>query len=173
MWKLMGSIAILALTIPGPVWAQQQDFKAEIRNELADLQSRIARLEALLVRMDDQATPNIQKMESMALTNFQASLVPPPPARQAPALNTPPKLPRSVPESYAKDPPRFDILIQTRADFPADNSRNDTFYLRKAEIGVKGNIAPMWIFLWNLKPLDPTALYAAPTCDCRTFPGCT
>lgn len=64
MWKLMGSIAILALTIPGPVWAQQQDFKAEIRNELADLKSRIARLEALLVRMDDQATPNIQKMES-------------------------------------------------------------------------------------------------------------
>ena len=57
-------------------------------------------------------------------------------------MNTPPKLPRSVPESYAKDPPRFDILIQTRADFPADNSRNDTFYLRKAEIGVKGNIAP-------------------------------
>ena len=137
MRKLVGSTVILALTIPGHVWAQQGDFQTEVRSELADLKSRIAQLEALLEQREDPS----QEMEPLALSALQPS---PEPAKssQAPALNTPPKLPPSIPEAYQKNPPRFDLMLQTRADFPADTSRNNTFSLRKAEIGVKGNIAP-------------------------------
>jgi len=150
MRKLVGSTVILALTIPGQVWAQQGDFRAEVRSELADLKSRIARLEAFL----EQAVDPSPELESMALSSLPPSPEPAKPS-QAPALHTPSRLPSSVPEAYQKNPPRFDLLIQTRADFPADTSRNDTFSLRKAEIGVKGNIAPHVDFSLEFETTQP------------------
>jgi hypothetical protein len=65
-------------------------------------------------------------------------------------------LPPSQPEAYTKRPPRFDILIHSRSDFVADTLKNDTFFLRKAEIGVKGHVAPYVDFSLELDPVRPT-----------------
>ncbi|MEE8350431.1 MAG: porin [Acidobacteriota bacterium] len=138
MPKLTEFTVLLLLAVPGQGWAQQADFQSQVRSELAELKSRITRLEALLDQTVSPSIPDFRPTGSNALTATETA----PQPRRAPALNTPPTLPRSIPEAYRKNPPRFGILLQTRADFPADISRNDTFFLRKAEIGVKGNIAP-------------------------------
>jgi hypothetical protein len=157
MRKLVIATMMLALTVPGHAWAQHDDFQSEVRKELADLKGRITRLEVLLEQMEDQATPDFQRMESMAVPPAQASLATTfPPAKQAPALNTPSRLPRSVPEAYKKNSPRFDLLLKTRADFLGNNSRNDSFFLRKAEIGVKGNIAPKVDFSLEFETTTPS-----------------
>ena len=150
MWKFVGFTVTLILSVSVNGWAQG-DFQSEVRIELADLKSRITRLEAMLEQMEGESVPAAEAMESVEV----ASAVTIAPPRRAPALNTPPALPRSVPEAYQKSPPRFDVLIQTRADFPADTSRNDTFFLRKAEIGLKGNIGPHVDFSLELETSRP------------------
>ena len=150
MWKFVGFTVMLILTVSIDGWAQGA-FQLEVRSELADLKSRISRLEAMLEQMEDPTAPDSEAMETLEVSST-GTIAPP---RRAPALNTPSALPRSVPEAYQKSPPRFDILIQTRADFPADTSRNDTFFLRKAEIGLKGNIAPHVDFSIELETTRP------------------
>ncbi|MGH7493648.1 MAG: porin [bacterium] len=63
-----------------------------------------------------------------------------------------------LPEAYAKSPPQFDILMQARGDVFADRLRNDTFFLRKAEIGIKGHVAAYVDFCLEFettRPADP------------------
>ena len=85
MRKLAGYTVMLILTIPVQVWAQQADFQSQVRSELADLKSRITRLEALLEQTGNPSIPDSRPMESLSLSAAQAAT-----PRRAPALNTPP-----------------------------------------------------------------------------------
>jgi len=121
---VLSAVLLLAL----PAWAQQppqSTLEGELRAELARMQAQIARTEALLGRLEEElrATERPQ----------QAGTSPPEsaPVKQAPALNTPPRLPPSGAEAFRKTPPRFDVLIQTRGDYFADPSQGDDA-LRKA-----------------------------------------
>jgi hypothetical protein len=77
------------------------------------------------------------------------------PARRAPALNTPPKLPASDTEKYRKTQPRIDVLLMGRYDYLVDSevAVDNTFFLRKAEVGFKGNIAKNVDFSLELDPI--------------------
>jgi hypothetical protein len=145
---------ILALTCITPAQAQQPTLEEELRAELARVKEQMARIEALLQRLEQERAP---------ATADRATAPPAPPAaapapvevaaaRRAPALNTPPSLPMQA-EGYKKAPPRFDVLLQVRGDFFADRTRNDTFFLRKAELGVKGRITEHVDFALELDPV--------------------
>lgn len=132
--------AVLALTFALPVAAQQQSIEGELRAEIARLKESLARAEALLQRVEKERavgpavpapTPGVADAKPASAPTFV----------KPPALNTPPKLPASDPENYRKTPPRVDVLVQSRYDYFDDRTRNGTFFLRKAEIGLKGNIA--------------------------------
>ncbi len=132
MIKITVSIAGMLFVFPMLVRGQQANLERELRAELTDLKARIVRMEVLLEQIGNEETGKPEQ---------SAAAVQSPPS-PAPALNTPPGLPPSFPEAFRKEPPRFDILLQPRADFFADTGQNDTFFLRKAEVGVKGHIAP-------------------------------
>jgi len=125
--------------------AQQPPAEQELRAELARMKEQIARMELLLERMASerageaaQPTPASAPVAAPAtVPERQAASQPAP--RRAPALNTPSQLPLQE-EGYRKAPPRIDVMLQARGDFFADTSRNDTFFLRKAEVGFKGHI---------------------------------
>jgi hypothetical protein len=139
-----------------PAWTQQVarvTVEEELRAELANLRAQIARAEALLQRLETErgAPPVPQQIETSPPEQ--------PPVRRAPALNTPPMLPPSSTEAFRKVPPRFDILVQARGDYFADTARNDTFFLRKAELGVKGHISDNVDFSLELDPLRPNDPY--------------
>ncbi len=132
MAKSVACTLALVFVFPLLVWGQQGDLEMELRAELADLKARIVRMEVLLEKIGNDETTK---------PGQAAAAVPSPPS-PAPALNTPPGLPPSFPEAFRKEPPRFDILLQPRADFFADTGKTDILFLRKAEVGVKGHIAP-------------------------------
>lgn len=123
-------------------WAQQTDRTIEeLRTQLAMLKVQMGRIEATLERLE------------------AARVVPAPPAAPdppaAPALNTPPRLPPSEPARFAKAAPRFDVLMQTRFESFGDGPRANTFRLRKAELGIKGHVAPNADFSIELDPVRP------------------
>jgi hypothetical protein len=139
-----------ALAITAPAAAQQPTVETELRAELAKLKEQMARVEALLARLEKERSgaPDAPAPAASA----QAAPAPAPPTR-APALLVPPPLPESRAEAFRKTPPRIDVLLQFRGDFFADTSRNDTFFLRKAELGVKGHISPHVDFALELDPV--------------------
>jgi hypothetical protein len=131
---------------------QQPTLEEELRAEVARLRESLARAEALLARLEKEravATTTAPVEPKPAPT----TPAPPPGTRRAPALNTPPKLPVSSPENYRKNPPRFDVLLQARYDFFENERLNSTFFLRKAELGVKGHIASNVDFSLELDPV--------------------
>jgi hypothetical protein len=134
MRRLMAALALVS--VASAAGAQTRAADDEVRTEIAELRERLARAEALLERLaaERPATPAIPSGASNDMP------VSPAPSRP-PALNTPPKLPPSAAENFQKTPPRVDALLQTRYDHFGDETRNNTFSLRKAEIGLKGNIA--------------------------------
>lgn len=136
--------AVLALAFALPVAAQQQSLEGELRAEIARLKESVARAEALLARVEKAppaAAPLAASAPAPSPAVAEAKPTAPAPPPKAPALNTPPKLPPTGPESFRKTPPRIDVLLQSRYDYYDDPTRNSTFFLRKAEIGLKGNIA--------------------------------
>lgn len=114
-----------------------------MRAEIARLRESLARADALLTRVEAERVPAASPSPPAASVQAVAPAEPPPapPTQRAPALNTPPRLPASEPENYKKIPPRIDVLLQSRYDHFADRSRNNTFFLRKAEVGFKANVA--------------------------------
>jgi hypothetical protein len=148
MLKLIGALALVLVAAPGRTETPAAD--AELRAEIARLRETLARAEALLHRMETEraatvaaAAPVAAPPAAVATASAAPNDKPVPPAPpRPPALNTPPKLPPSDPENYEKAPPRIDVLLQTRYDHFLDQTRNSTFFLRKAEVGLKGNIAP-------------------------------
>lgn len=124
--------------------AQTAAPEDELRAEIGRMKESLARAEALLARLEAQAAAQPPAATPHPATSpaviAEARPTAPLPARRAPALNTPPKLPPSDPENFKKTPPRIDVLLQSRYDHFADQTRNNTFFLRKAEVGVKGHI---------------------------------
>lgn len=121
----------------GPADAASSPAPGEdIRTELTHLRDSLVRAEALLARL----APPPRVEPTPAPPAPAAAPAPAAPARRAPALNTPPKLPASDAENFKKTPPRIDVMLQTRYDHFGDETRNNTFFLRKGEIGLKGHI---------------------------------
>ena len=162
MWRLVSFLAA-TLILSQPAMIQGMALEDELRAELARMREQIKRVEALLVRLEKEHAG-----EARAIV--QAEEAPPPPKpssvlklRQAPALNTPSMLPPSRPESYAKTPPRFDVLLQMRGDHFRDPEKIDTFFFRKAELGIKGHISRNVDFSVELDPVRPDIPSAEPT----------
>jgi hypothetical protein len=129
-------IGVLLLALPA--WTQQppqSTLVEELRAELATLKAQIVRTEALLQPLEKEQT-TIEALQQAGNSPPESA-----PVKQAPGLNTPPMLPPSGAEAFRKTPPRFDVLVQARGDYLADTAKDDTFFLRKAELGVKGHIS--------------------------------
>lgn len=145
MW-LSAVVLILVVSVPPFAHAQQNDTVQELRSELDRLKEQIARLEVLLAHLETE-------QKAQAETPLEQAL------QRAPAMNTPPMLPPSRPEAFQKTPPRFDVLMQVRGDFFPNTARNHTFFLRKAEVGLKGHITPHVDFSLELDPVRPNDPY--------------
>lgn len=150
MRRLVFSLAVYLFLGLG-VGAQQSSVEEELRAELARMKEQIARMESLLERLASERRAE-SSQPAPAPTPAPTAQVAQAAPRRAPALNTPPQLPLQE-ERYRKTPPRFDVLLQARGDFFADTSRNDTFFLRKAEIGVKGHITKNVDFVIEVDPV--------------------
>lgn len=148
-----------------PVPAQDRAIEDELRAELAKLKEHVARVESILARLEAQragvALASAGLPAAAASSQVPASQekppAPAPPPFLAPALNTPPMLPLRE-DGFKKAPPRLDVLLQVRGDFFADTTRFDTFFLRKAEVGLKGQISRNVDFVMELdlvRPNDP------------------
>ena len=122
---------VLILFLAGAASAQRTDLEQELRKELDELKNRVAQLESLLEKLSEKS--DVEK-------TTKVSAIPKIRNEKAPALNTPSTLPTNR-DKYRKTAPRFDILLQSRGDYFADASKNSTFFLRKAELGIKGHIA--------------------------------
>ncbi|MGH9861452.1 MAG: porin [Candidatus Acidiferrales bacterium] len=167
---LYGSIFLFLLATRAA--AQQPSIEEELRAELARMKEQIARVETLLARLESEragaagavqpasftppaaapfASESAQTLEPISALQAAAPQTAAA-ARRAPALNTPSALPLRE-EGYRKAPPRFDVLLQARGDFFADTARNDSFLLRKAELGVKGRITENVDFVIELDPV--------------------
>jgi len=149
----MRQIALSLLLTPAlvvPCAAEAPSLADELRAEIARLRESLARAEQLLARVESEAAAPGPPAEPEPSAVAEAR---PAPARRAPALNTPPKLPPSKPERYEKKPPRFDVLLQGRYDHFDDSSQQTTFFLRKAELGVKGHITDNVDFSLELDPV--------------------
>lgn len=140
MYKhLLWALAIILL-FSTMVSGQVTDLEQKLQKELAELQARLAHAQALLKKLKKQALQNEAAKEDSKKT--------------APAINTPSALPLS-PEAYKKDIPRFDILLQSRGDFFWNEEKNSTFFLRKAELGIKGHAAEHVDFSIEIDPVRP------------------
>ncbi len=96
-----------ALFLPLPILAEQAALKEELRAELAQMKVQMARIEALLERLEKErsgtlGTPAVAELEPAAGEAKPAESLR---ARRAPALNTPPVLPASRVEAFRKAPP--------------------------------------------------------------------
>lgn len=142
-----------------PCFAQQSSVELELRAELARMKEQVARAEALLAKLEASRPASAASAPPAAVPPAQAPLTAAEMVRQqAPGMNTPPMLPPSRAESFRKTPPRMDVLLQVRGDFPEDTSRNSTFFLRKAELGFKGHIfedVDFSVELDLVRPSDP------------------
>jgi Phosphate-selective porin O and P len=159
MRTILLALAVL-LSVPAPGYPQAPSLEDELRAEITRLRESLARAEAVLARVEKERpaeapTPPAAPPPSPAAQVAEAKPAPPPPARRAPALNTPPKLPVSDPENYKKTPPRIDVLLMGRYDYFADSDLavDNTFFLRKAEVGFKANITRNVDFSLELDPI--------------------
>jgi len=148
--RIMTPLLLLLVVGPPTATGQTPTLEGELRAEIARLRESLARAEALLAR--------IEKERGSAATAAPEAVTaptpaPPPAPRRAPALNTPPKLPASNAENYRKAPPRFDVMLQARYDHFQNENLNSTFFLRKAELAVKGHIARNVDFSLELDPV--------------------
>jgi hypothetical protein len=123
---------------------EQAKLENELRAEIARLREQAARAEALLQRLQASSSAPAATKPAAAPAAQPAAPAPAPApvAARPPGLNAPPKLPASNPDNFTKKPPRIDLILMGRYDAFDDTTRNNTFFLRKAELGLKGNIAP-------------------------------
>jgi hypothetical protein len=73
---------------------------------------------------------------------------------QAPALEAPPPLSTDS-AAYGELGIRVAILLQIRADFPDSESESSTFFLRKAEVGLRARVNDHTHILVELDPVNP------------------
>lgn len=134
MWRVAVSALMIGTLCSTAALAQQPEIE-QLRSELATLKKEMARIEALLRQIESRSTPEGANTPSPSASPATPSVA----AQAAPAMNTPPALP-AQPADYIKMTPRFDVLMQVRADAYGDAAKIGTFRLRKAEIGIKGHI---------------------------------
>lgn len=129
----MKKLAVIAATFALAAFARADaKLEEELRAEIARLKEQVARAESLLQRVQAAVGTTADK---------QAPVAAPKPVARAPGLNTPPKLPASKKENFAKITPRIDLLLQGGYYHFEDSAQNSTFLLRKAEVGFKGHIS--------------------------------
>jgi hypothetical protein len=152
--KRLSKLVGLILMAAAPALGQEVGPEDELRAEIARLKVHLARAEALLDRLEaaNPPAPRDSTAEAQPPQSPGAAQPDIQPPRRSPALNTPPKLPPSSEAGFRKEPPRVDVLVQTRFDHFADTNRNSTFFLRKAEVGVKGHVARHIDFSLELDP---------------------
>ena len=150
MWPVVVSAVMVGTLCSTAVLAQQPEI-AQLRSELATLQKEMARIEALLRQIESRSTPDGANTPAPTSALATPSAAP----QAAPAMNTPPTLP-ARPADYLKMAPRFDVLLQVRADAFGDAAKIDTFRLRKAEIGVKGHIGRGVDYSLEIDPVNPS-----------------
>jgi hypothetical protein len=146
--RIAGLIVATVVLAWGSANAQETAVD-QLRGELARLRVRLAELEAAVDALEAAA----RRGDAPAVPAGHAAPEGTSDQPQAPALNTPPRLPDSRAEAYRKAPPRVDVLIQGRATAFGDRQRIDTFSLRKAELGVKGHVADNVDFSIELDPV--------------------
>lgn len=73
---------------------------------------------------------------------------------QAPALNAPSALP-SDSAAYGDLGLRIAVLLQVRADFPEAEREVSTFFLRKAEVGLRARVNEYTHVSVELDPVNP------------------
>ncbi len=162
--RSLGLSFVLLSSLASPALAQSPSLEDELRAEIVRLRESLARAEAVLARVEKErpatapsvsAVPPIAPAPASEAQVAEAKPAPPSPVRRAPALNTPPKLPVSDPENYKKTPPRIDVLLQGRYDYFVDSDLavDNTFFLRKAEVGFKANITKHVDFSLELDPI--------------------
>jgi len=150
MWRVAVSAVMVGTLCSTAVLAQQPEI-AQLRSELATLQKEMARIEALLRQIESRSTPDGANAPAPTAAVATPSATP----QNAPAMNTPPTLP-ARPADYLKMAPRFDVLMQVRADAYGDAAKIGTFRLRKAEIGIKGHISKGADYSIELDPVRPS-----------------
>jgi len=139
MYKYVRWLFTLSLLLSTVALGQESELRLELERELTELKVRLAHAQALLNELELREFHTDEAQED---------------AEPAPAINTPSALPLS-PEGYEKDTPRFDILLQSRGDFFWDEDKNSTFFLRKAELGIKGHAAEHVDFSIEIDPVNP------------------
>ena len=150
MWRVIVSALMVGTLCPTAALAQQPEIE-QLRSELASLQQEMARIEARLRQIESRPTPG----GANALAPSVPPAAPSTAVQAAPALNAPPALPPR-PADYTKMAPRFDVLMQVRADAYGDAAKIGTFRLRKAEIGIKGHISTGVDYSIELDPVRPS-----------------
>lgn len=129
----MKKLAVIAATFALAAFARADTkLEEELRAEIVRLKEQVVRAEALLQRVQAATGTSADKQTPVAA---------PKPVARAPGLNSPPKLPASKKENFAKVAPRIDILLQGGYYHFEDSAQNSTFLLRKAEVGFKGHIS--------------------------------
>ncbi len=150
MWRMAVSAVMVGTLCSTAALAQQPEIE-QLRSELATLKKEMARIEALLRQIESRSTPEGANTPSPSASPATPSVA----AQAAPAMNTPPALP-AQPADYIKMAPRFDVLMQVRADAYGDAAKIGTFRLRKAEIGIKGHISKGADYSIELDPVRPS-----------------
>ena len=150
-WRVVLFALVVGTLCPTAALAQQSEIE-QLRSELATLKKEMARIEALLRQIESRSTPEGANAPSPSAPAATPSVA----AQAAPAMNTPPALPESQPAAYIKMAPRFDVLMQVRADAYHDAAKIGTFRLRKAEVGIKGHIARGADYSIEIDPVRPS-----------------
>ncbi len=150
MWRVALFAVMVGTLCPSAALAQQPEIE-QLRSDLATLKKEMARIEALLLQLASRSTPEAANAPSPSAPAATPSAVTP----TAPAMNTPSALPAQSAD-YIKMAPRFDVLMQVRADAYDDAAKVSTFRLRKAEIGIKGHIARGADYSIELDPVKPS-----------------
>jgi len=114
----------------------------------AELSTCLAALVLLLPALLAAQEPGTAGRE---LDSLEAAL---PRVRTAPGLNTPSRLPLASGE-YRKAPPRFEVLLQMRGEYIPGEPDVATFFFRKVELGIKGQVAEHVAFSVELDPVRP------------------
>lgn len=138
-------LAALLLFLPALAAAQQPDTT---RRELDSLRAEVARLQAAVEQLGSERSNGTRPSGDSGLPANARERQPPS------ALNTPSRLPHAADE-YRKAPPRFDVLLQVRGDYIADEPEVATFFFQKVELGIKGQVAEDIAFSVELDPVRP------------------
>jgi hypothetical protein len=151
-------VVVLALSVV-PAVAQESDV-ARLREEIELLKARLAQIEAVL-----DASENAGTARATAATR--------PVAAVAPALNTPPQLPPSSAEAFAKTPPRIDVLMQAARPLSVTRYGRTRSECGRPRSDSRATSRPAPISRWNWIRCGRMIHFAEPTSGSQLTSACT